>query len=443
MPTKKPIAGSDAPRPLKTEYDEQRYTPTPRREALQAPTIGIFEEPTRCLRINKAWWSHVSGMIDVLSSPELWQGDSEEKTRAITEIAALLAYDDCEGSMATKEDIRDGFYEAMNRLAAQIVSGRFTDIFVDEDGVVSDPSDSTGGEDSGADSPLPLPSDDPATELNETLAAKSGGCISIRTYVQDICNNVALWHSHALTESEVVGRLENVYGLTGTDVDNYVAYYYSTATSPDDAPTISDTLDSTLFCRGVSVASIFYYIYNQHAVSGEKTELEFLAKCFTEEIITSWYGRGILVPSTDYNAYICTKIPVEEFDLDMSTAEIPEYFTSGVWKAGHRFLIEVSGSWGNDTTFPTTVGDAMYFHDLVTGIKDFSPLHFNFSGGVDDPVQAQVPFQDDHVYAFTVDRNTTTGSSAGIISKSSGGINLPDTTGVLHVKVTDLGQYAL
>lgn len=89
MPLKK-TPGSDAPRPLKTQQDEQRYTPTPRRIPLPVPLPGIFDDPAVCIRVNREWWSHVSGMIDTLSSEELWLGSDDDKTRALREIAKLL-----------------------------------------------------------------------------------------------------------------------------------------------------------------------------------------------------------------------------------------------------------------------------------------------------------------------------------------------------------------
>lgn len=105
MPRWRYSPGNNDPKPAHTEEAEQRLTPTPRRIPLPVPTPGIFDAPNRCVRINLEWWSHISGMIDVLSSPELWEGDDDEQTRAIREIASLLSVIDPCGGIVDCDDV--------------------------------------------------------------------------------------------------------------------------------------------------------------------------------------------------------------------------------------------------------------------------------------------------------------------------------------------------
>lgn len=80
-----------------------RLVQTPRKFPLPVPLSGVFDAPYRLILCNVEWWSHVSGMIDVLSALDAWVGDDDEKTRGIREIASLLSTD---WSAMFVEDIR-------------------------------------------------------------------------------------------------------------------------------------------------------------------------------------------------------------------------------------------------------------------------------------------------------------------------------------------------
>lgn len=80
-----------------------RLVQTPRKYPLPVPLAGVFDAPYKLILCNVEWWSHVSGMIDVLSALDAWVGDDDEKTRGIREIASLLSTD---WSAMFVEDIR-------------------------------------------------------------------------------------------------------------------------------------------------------------------------------------------------------------------------------------------------------------------------------------------------------------------------------------------------
>jgi hypothetical protein len=64
----------------------------PREEPLQSPLpVGIFDAPYVCLKVNRQWWSHVIGVLDVLTQPDAWTGSEEDVQLAIEEIEALMA----------------------------------------------------------------------------------------------------------------------------------------------------------------------------------------------------------------------------------------------------------------------------------------------------------------------------------------------------------------
>lgn len=76
--------------------DEMFWYPlAPRQTPRVPPTSGIFDSPTRCIAINVEWWSHVSGVIDLLSDPDAWTGTDEEKALAEYQINRLLGEENC------------------------------------------------------------------------------------------------------------------------------------------------------------------------------------------------------------------------------------------------------------------------------------------------------------------------------------------------------------
>ena len=92
---KKPISKSRGgnPRdlaPIRISWDTLNSEYAPRQHALVAPTVGIFDAPYGCVRVNKEWLSHVAGMIAVLLELDAWTGD-DDGYAARQEIYKLLA----------------------------------------------------------------------------------------------------------------------------------------------------------------------------------------------------------------------------------------------------------------------------------------------------------------------------------------------------------------
>ena len=440
MPLMKPVAGSDAPRPLKIESDEFRYAPTPRREERAAPETGIFDEPTRCLRINLQWWSHISGMIDVLSAKDMWAGDDDEKTRAIREIASLLAYNECEDEM-TADELKLALYDVVNMVARQIVSGRYTNITVDDEGNVSDPSEE--GEDAG------LPEDDPdTTSINESFAAKTGGCRQAVYGLQHILDDMYNWFagytapSTGVTPQMAEDRLVNLYQFDPTKANVFVNYWYTVYMNALLQVTLDNTngLDALFFCRGLTPQTFAYYIYNVHITAGELPVLEVFLENLNWQQVQDWFQEGVAVPSQLYYEYSCVPIESETLTLDMSSAEAPSKNSVQSLKQNHRYLWKVSGQF-TDSDNPTLIGDFFYIHDTSTGVKTYRSTNPFVSTGMNQPSASQVPWRASGVYEVITDKV----GAAGIvtISRDNAPMNLPNTTGILTVIMEDLGEFAV
>lgn len=63
---------------------------------LVPPGVGIFDEPTRCYKINKQWAAYVMGMVSWLAEVAPWRDAENEGYLAILEILKFLVGDECE-----------------------------------------------------------------------------------------------------------------------------------------------------------------------------------------------------------------------------------------------------------------------------------------------------------------------------------------------------------
>lgn len=76
---------------VRTPQDLYRVPLAPRRKRMPIPSIGIFDDPTVCLKVNREWYSHVLGVLQVLCEPDAWEGTDDEVLDAIGEIEKMLA----------------------------------------------------------------------------------------------------------------------------------------------------------------------------------------------------------------------------------------------------------------------------------------------------------------------------------------------------------------
>jgi len=436
MPTRKPIAGTDALRPLKTEWDEYRYNPTPRRAERAAPSVGIFDSPTRCLLVNKEWWSHVSGMIDVLSSPDMWAGDKEEKTRAITEIALLLSIESC-GDMATKEDIRDGMYEAFNRLALQVATGQYANIGLstDEDGTVTPTPEGAGD--------VEIPEDDPLTDIDESAAATYGGTVAmvkaIRLFLDKIDNYYGPVNGAPITSAADTKQFINAYFATdetamNAAIDGYFAYRATNARF-----VFQDTSAVTLyfFCHGNDEAAWGQWLVDLSAYPATKQAMmKMLTDALLDSFWTDYFATGVSKPNFNYLDAACVPGPPETILVPVMVTGVNG---SNIWKTNHRLKITSSGHW---TDVAGDIKDSWWYRSAA-GVNTFQGASYTLQiggTGVVKPSSNVVPYKTSHVYVYTIDT-----PNAGVL-----GITIPSTsmdspvTGTgLTLQIEDLGEISV
>jgi hypothetical protein len=328
---------------------------------------------------------------------------------------------------AMMEAIAAGIYKAGNNFAKQIVSGGTTNFSVGEDGTVTVGS---GDEDGGA-------VDDPETPQNEASEARAGGAKAVTLGYNKIWADVLEWKNDSLTADVISFRLQAKYLMVDdAATDNFVALYFAIF-GTGHVNSYTEDLSEMLFCDGVSKQTVSAYVIESVTDILQENALA-LNAALSDAQIEAWYSAGTQIPSTAFIEYSCVPIPFEQFTLDFALSNIPGYNTNGIWKQNHRMLVEIEGTYA-DSDVPDVVGDGMYFHNTSTGVKTFSNMNFN-SSGVVNPVQAQVPFAADHKYRFTLDK--TGADQLCSITRDNGSMNLPNVTGTITVKITDLGEFA-
>jgi len=424
-----------------TKYDRRKVDDDENKRILdlssfnfEPPEVGIYDEPVRWYKANLQWAKIIDGLVSWLATTAVWPDAENENYFAIQQI--LIFLQGVEPMTIDYEAWAEAFgiqmYKVVNDVAKQIVSGRTTDFVVGEDGTVSDPV--SGSED--------LPADDPDTpDINEELEAKAGGAIFLTNKLDKILLDMFTWYaSGTITSQQAEDRLVLIYGFSPASANVFANYWYTVYMNSSGSVDLSDTiLDGLFFCKGISISTLARYIFENHPATAELPVLEVFTENLTQAQLESWFQEGLSVPSKAYETYSCTKIDPEQVILDMSTAEIVQVTTAGIWKQNHRFRVLVSGTF-TDADNPDIVRDFFWEHNTATGVKTFrntNPFISSATNGAH--TAAEVPFEASHNYNVIVEKTGNTG--ACIISCDNIPFNLPNTIGSITLDIEDLGEF--
>ncbi len=78
-----------------TEHDEKERMLDLSAMNLTPPDVGVFDEPTRCYRLNNEWAKIVMGIVSWLAATPVWQDAENEGYSAIEEILNFMVGYDC------------------------------------------------------------------------------------------------------------------------------------------------------------------------------------------------------------------------------------------------------------------------------------------------------------------------------------------------------------
>jgi hypothetical protein len=335
------------------------------------------------------------------------------------------------GDVATKQDIKEALIEWTKDTALKIVSGATSGFEIDEDGNVI-----VGGEDGDAG----LPEDDPATEVDETAAARSGGATAVRIGINSIWSNLNAWYSASVTEANAVERLGLLYELNPAETTDLVAYYYAQrAAAQQYVSSFASTLDSYLYCKANNPQVLAEWIYEVSPLATVSMASK-MVLALTQAQMDDWFTQGTDVPSTDYLAYSCVPIDPEQWILDSAYLQSSVYKTgASIGKTNHRILIEVSGKVNHpsDGSYQD-----FFYHVASNGTKSFVGIatsfgSLQFSDNLSNPPQSKVPWKASGVYAVTME---TTSAQAYRFRRVISAANQAAGTTGFTIKLTDLGE---
>lgn len=402
------------------------------------PETGIYDEPVRYFKANLKWCKFIFGFLAWAEHIAYWKDAEDELHHAIQQI--LIFEEGIEGGiLMTPDEFKEALCEGLecftDKWSKRWLSGIESGFAIDEDGNYV-----PGGAADDAD----VPEDDPLTPADENAEYESGRASNWAYGIQSIFTKLNTLHgpttSPATPLADAQFIMDSLYVLNdATAFNTAIADYYARRAASQ----------STLTSVGVAALAEAIYCGNfaESAIMNYLLELpgEFLANKNAVELVTQMeetqyniWSKGV-EPSTAYRTYACVPIEYEEITLDFSTANNPTKTTNGVWKAGHRMLIEISGSF-IDSDVANVVGDGMYSHNTLTNVKTFTRTVFN-NDGVATPAQADVPFQASHNYRFTLDKAAGSDEDPCIITGDNGPMAIPNVTGTLTIKITDLGQF--
>jgi hypothetical protein len=423
-----------------TMGDEKRQIIDFEESEFVAPEADIYDEPARYYKANLEWAKYIEGHLLTLATIAAWEEATDESYAAIQAIRTFIEGIEMVTQAEMTAAIHDGMYSAINDVAKQIVSGVTSGIVVDEDGNVTVGGAGGSGDESG------LPEDDPASPLNEFVAAKAGASIAVRKGINNLLGLLDTLYGVDATadtsEADAAYIISAQFKMDLTALESAITEYWTDRAASKIQLTTIDTLilDSALFCKGTSKQTINTVIVNTTSVSLEaRQNATSFVNALSEDQLSIWYELGTEVPSTAYVQYSCVPIDTEEFIFDFSTANDLTVNLAGIWKANHRYLIEASGTF-TDSDNPNIVKDFLWSRNTATGVSTFEGFTLNVSG-TDSPTSATVPYESSHTYAFTIDKDAA--NNGGNITKSNGEFSLPNTAGIITLKITDLGEFSV
>lgn len=429
----------------KFERDEDReVTPSEIKNRLivlmengfEMPEVHIYDEPVRYLKMNLEWFKIFSGWLSWMEHPSFWKDAEDYDFEAIQQI--LLFEEGIEAAMATKEDIRDGMYEALNRLALQIVSGTYADLNIstDEDGAV------TSGSGSG-DTPVVLPEDDPATDYDDTEAALYGAIYEISEQMEKVLDKIdtlygATNNSPTTLEASAQQIMAALYPCDVTAMNQAVTAYYAWRVSNGRIIFEPDaTWPQYMYCNGYGYNEWAKYLLEivTFPIAKVNIMLGFWA-ALTEYFFDGYFEKGSAKPNTAYLDAACVPIAYQEFtNVPFGSAR-----TTTPLKANHRMRIRITGysTDAGDSPNPQDIQDAFWYTNSTTGVRTRTNPTFTHSAGTNLPSDNQIVYNNAHAYDYTIDLQNLNNVMVITMNKA-GGMSASATNPLFRIQIWDLG----
>lgn len=375
------------------------------------------------------------GAIEHYRWPTRWVGlgiSEQELEKEIAEIKDRLMRESSEGGdMATKEDIRDGIYEAANRIALQIATGQYANIGLSTD------ADGTVTQDTGASGDSALPDDDPTTVLDEKEASRYGASVELADKIELLLDKVDAYYgatngTPVTSLADATDFLESYFpcaiGLALT------LYYDYRMANPRILFDDSASFAQYIYCHGNDKFAIqqWFIDVSGYATPKLKVVLDLLASLLSD-FYEKYTAIGIQKPSNQYLDAACVPIPFQELDNMVFGVARP----TTIVKALHRMKFKITG-YALDVD--GDIQDAMWYR-TAAGVLTRSNWQFTHSAGSNLPSDNQVPYNPAHIYEYTIDLANLAANPITITPNKNAGMNAAGLTypTPFKIELTDIG----
>jgi len=329
--------------------------------------------------------------------------------------------------MTTVAEICEGVICALEKSAERfltgVAGGGFT---VNPDGSISE----------GGGAP-----DDPLTPENESAMSIAGAGIRVRMGINALLADITLLYGADATEDTILADaqylISSEYKVDLTAMDAALAAYWAARALSETQIAVlnADTLDSRLYCGGISKQTINQVIIEFLTVTVNAKQIcSNIVNALTDEQIEDWSAQGAKLPTSHYLVYSCVPIETETILIPFG-AGISTVFS---WKENHRMKITVSGNMVDTVN----VGRSRDFwwqteadgsHTFVGGaLVAWSQGAFPPA----EPSSTEVPYRASHIYVFTLD----TGSAGPFIPVTGKGSVDSSINGNFTMLIEDLGE---
>lgn len=395
------------------------------------PETGIYEGNLRYYAASLEWARFLEGHISWLATVAAWPDAEDERYHAIQQILIFLRGID----MTLKEDIREGIYEAFNGLAAQIVSGRRTNISVDENGNVSDPTDTAGGAD-------PV-EDDPATaDINESKASKYSAALAVSKGVNTILADLhGLYGTDVTADNSVQVALAYMgQYVINAGMENALTVYWNARAQGNAQITSVDREDLAdyIYCnpyRDIWVATTQFISTLSSYTPEQRNNIIGILNEIEETQWQIWWNTGAASLSTEYNNAPCEPVPTHEVTIQWAAAGV----NSPMLKKNHRYLVTAEGYLLDPDG---SIQDAWFHKEPASSaVVDGNDFNIQIGQAVRiKPQSNEVVYNAAHKYSWTVDMGPIDAQPQWSIARDSimQAISTSPTSG-LKITIKDLG----
>lgn len=335
-----------------------------------------------------------------------------------------------EALMATQAEIKQAIIDAAEQLAAQMLAGE-TENMVNSFEISKDTGEKTFIQ-SGL-------VDDPETSFDEFAGSKYGAVSEIAAKLELLLDMIDSYYGvtngspatlEGTTQVNIKTYFPTIPALMDAAITDYYAYRATQNRLLWDRGTV---FPQYLYCNGYSINALGRWLVDISGFSVTKQQIVFnLWDALADTFFSDYYAVGQEKPTNGYLDAACVPIPDQTLEaMTFGNARVTTPF-----KASHRMKFRITG-FALDVDGDTQ--DAFWFR-TAAGVLTRTNWTFTHSAGNNQPSDNQVPYNDAHIYEYTVDLGALNAVMTITANKNAG----MNATGLTYptpfaVEISDLG----